>query len=532
MTQFVVGMKDQVTSSAKSAANSLGELAEALGIAGAAATAAIVVFVAVAAALVAMGGISIAAASFKRDTLASFEALTGSAAEGQKALDVINELRKRVPETEEELVARAKGLLTAGLNPADVKQALLAMSAATAAGIEGAPKALEKVIGLTMANNNRLKVTLKDLKNLGITEDELAKALGMDPKGIAKAMANGAIEGDKGIDAITNILRAKGEKALESKMLDPGVMFDKFKNGLFHLFDEVGDTPGYKEFIDALQGMLAAFGEGSAAGKGMKTGITSSMGVLFSVAAKGVRLTTIGFLNIYLAALKLYIFLFPLIKKTHEVFNVLGGWDTLGKLIKILGAVVLFTLSPFIVMAGVFMAMGAAIIYLIDLIAPTVKKIATAIGGAIETFAGYAKKAYNTGRDFVSSIILGMSDAAEGIPAVGDKVGQAMQKGVKAALKQHSPSKVGIDIGSMFGTSIAMGMDKSANDVGASATGLAAAAIPEGSSGPKGGGGTVTINVGGITITGAGGDVLSLTEEAVALVFERYALEQGLLAAG
>ncbi len=357
MISFAVGMQDMVSGPSQLASKGIGSLVKSLGEVAGPAAIAVAALAAVAVAVYGLVSLSISAAQFKRDTLASFSALTGSAQAGQEALDVINELRRKVPETEGELVERAKGLLAAGLDPAEVKQALLAMSAATASGIADAPAALEKVIKMTEANGGRLKISLKQLAALGLDSGDinaLAKTLGIDPKGIEKAN----IDGRKGIEAIVNQLNEHGKNALKEKMLDPGVMFDKFKESLSHLFDGVGDTPGYKEFIDALNVMFAAMGEGTAAGKGMKAGLTSALSGLFSILAKGIHAGTIAFLTIQLNALKLYIFLFPLLKKLHEVFVTLGGWKTLGMLMKALGYLTLFVLSPFIVLGLIFLAIG------------------------------------------------------------------------------------------------------------------------------------------------------------------------------
>lgn len=129
--------------------------------------------------------------------------------------------------------------------------------------------------------------------------------------------------------------------------------------------------------------------------------------------------------------------------------------DQLGKLAGIAGA-------EAGKMATDFLDFGAKAIPVLDRTVSVLERILDLFGKV----GGDKEKTSGEGGSVVSSFVGGM--LTQSVPAIGQAyqlggaIGDALSGGTKDALQQHSPSRVGIDIGKTFDKSIAMGV--TAND--------------------------------------------------------------------
>lgn len=527
------GALPDAAESASTSTMTLGEELEGLGGAlemGAAAALAAV------AALTALAAIGMKAAvsviEFKRDTIAAFEGLTGSKQRAEELYNVLQDLEDQTPATAEELGKMATSLIAMGLGVDQVHDSLLAITSANALGLDKFESSFKKVVETGIAAGGKMKLTAKDLKNLGIRPDELAFALGMDPKAIQTAMASGQITVEKGVAAISSIMAKKGEGALASKMMDIGTQWEKFKDKISDALVGIGNTPGFKAFLMALQSLLSLFGAGTASGELMEQSMTSGFGALFGVVAKGLMLFKHLIQYSILYTLKFYNAIMDLTQTFRVLWKENNGAEVLttaleglGYAALAVGAIMAIALLPFVIVGGIALAITDAIVLGIGW-------LITKIIEAIKYIAGLAGKALQAGKDFVAGFVLGIEGGAEEISGSAKKAGDLAVKSMKGSLDAHSPSKKSIEIGRWFSKGAAIGIADAQGEVKEAAEGTGNAAISglSGGGGGMGGGGGITVYVqaGAIVINGASGDSSKLTEEAVGSMFERLANKEGL----
>jgi hypothetical protein len=257
----------------------------------------------VVAALVAGAGIALSAVAFKNETIAAFTALTGSAKVGKETLGIIRELEKSVPETEAQLVERAKGLLAMGLDTKSLKGALRDISNVSAAFGDAGANSITKVMERSLSTG-KFKISAKQLLPAGISEKDLAAELGYTPAAFEAMMKAGAIGADRGLSALHSVIQKKmGGLAADKVLSLPGLM-NKFKDNISHLFEGVDVKP----FLQGLKQIVDLFDTTKASGATMKwvvesifnKGFKSSGGILLSV-KHGIQDIIIGGLKLYIA---------------------------------------------------------------------------------------------------------------------------------------------------------------------------------------------------------------------------------------
>jgi hypothetical protein len=244
-----------------------------------------------------------------------FEGLSGSKAGGEEMYATIQKLRGVLPQSEKELSSWAATLMGAGMTDArSVAESVKAMSAASAlmGGGEMGAAASQKVGSLTAKSleSGQFKGSAKSLVGTGVSADDLAKELGMTPANFQAAFKKGAIEASKGIDALNHVLQKKGTSAVASTMSEVPTMIAKGREAFAHMFDDVNAKPLIHEiglFVNALTGA------GPASESSKKT-ITSTFNAIALVAADVTHGITLGFLYTELAILKAEHAMDPLIK--------------------------------------------------------------------------------------------------------------------------------------------------------------------------------------------------------------------------
>ena len=520
--------------SAKGADNLAASLGELLTPA-AAAEAALAAVAVVAGLLFGGAKMALEAAEFKKSTLASFSALTGSAAAGAQTLDTIRALEGSVPESEATLVDRAKGLLAQGIDPKKLQATLLSMSnVAAAIGDQGAQK-IQSVMEKSLTSG-KFQLSAKQLVGTGVTEDDLAKALGMSKTQMLGAIKAGTITAEKGIDALNAAVNAKLGGVAADKAGDFGSQMTKLHDNIGQLFEDVNIQP----FLQGLKGLLSIFSKDSVEGGKMKIILTALFDKVFKIGAAILPKLHLGLLQLGIAALRIYIAAKPLIDQLSKLWDSMGDGN----------------------------ATGDALMFVLDsataMIIGMVKATELVVGGVnqfIDSMRGLGAVFGSTidlGKNFITGLLDGLDFTA--IIAKVKNGAQAVIDTVKSTLGIHSPSTVMMELGAHTATGMAQGIDAGAQSVQAAAGGLATGAATGAAAGPasamrgsgaspdasggggssggggapasgSSGGGGVSVNVmpGAITITGGSGDAATtLTENALALIFERIALTQGL----
>lgn len=510
---------------------SLGELAAATGPVGIAIAVAVVALVAFAAAAYAAMSAAVSITQ-QRDALRNtFDALGEGAGVGAKTLAMLDRLGKTLPFTTDQMAKWAKSLMAAGIQGPELEKGIQAIAAATAimgeSGGAAADKLIKKMAELS-AIGGKVKIDkglAKQLAAAGVSMEALAAEIGTTPDKLAKMSLTAKQLGD----AMQAALLKKGKGPLEALGLTWDTISSKLKEGIASIFEDLG--PAVQPFMAALKSLFGEFNKGSMAAQGMKGIVTSVLTTLFTVATRVVNGIHIGALKLYIGWLKVKMAIAPvtsaigaLIPKGAGLSILMGIVKGLAVIFGLLAVAILIGLIPLALLIAAIVAVGYAIY-----------SIGSAIVAAVGWLANMGSAAVDAAGNFIAGLINGIKAGAAAVVAAVVALANGAIGALKSALHLGSPSKLTMKMGGFTAQGLADGIEDGATGVRAAAKGTGRAAIKGTAQGLSAGGGAagavgagMTVNV-ELTINGAGGDIMSLTEEAVALIFERVALREGLV---
>lgn len=504
----------------------------------------------------------------EKDALrATFDVFTGGG--GDKLLDELEDLAASLPFTADKLNVWAKSLLAAGIQGDKLKTSIQAVAAATAImGDSGGQAALGLIKRFAMMAETGQKVKLDrriltQMAEAGVSAKALAQALGVP----AEKLGSMSLSADELGKAMQKALIQNGEKPLKLLGQTWASISAKLKEGWEDAFEDLGDLVG--PFMRELENLASEFYAGGVASGTFKDAVKNALGVVFEIATRTVRAVHIAFLYLEIAFLKAKIALKPLTSALSDL-GVSGGIVNvamyaigataliLAVVFGVLAAAVLLISAPFII-AGI--AIYLVITKIRQLIAflgeatDHMDNMKGAVSGwadsIISTISGFASRASGALTSFVMSAIaaggnfvLGLVQALfTGQGPVADAAKQlaiSAKNAVFAAMGIASPSRVMMRAGRHTAEGFALGIEAGTGDVEAAAQGTATAAIQGATAAPgkpapaPAGGGKVEVRVeaGAIQIQGAGGNILELTEEALALLLEKVTARAGLAPVG
>ena len=520
---------------------------------------------------------------------ASANAMAGNVEAGGKVLAMAKKLSAELPITSAQIKAMSKQFMAAGITGApQLERAIRATTAATlvmdeeaGARFSGLITKLE-ALGEAGKNFDKFKPLMK---SFGLSIEEIATAVGTTGKLLESKLKTGAISAAQLGTALETAMIRKGAASVDVANRSLGVMVTRVKAGFMSLFNGIIDTPGYKEFINAMQSLMLVFSANTAAGKTMKGGVTSAFGSIFSIAASVITALIILSLKFATGMMRIAITCFPVIKAfvfvekkivslskwiikaiaTNKSFVtglkvltvvlfllclplillavvnliviaiiallVLGlillfGWiaDHIVPILKVLAIVLMIATLPF----WIFIAVVALIIIGFIWLYKTIRDIFPMIK---KKFEKWISEAILAGSNFVDGLITGCKDKAAELYKAIAKIARGAVNKFKSVLGIASPSKIMVKMGGFVGEGLEEGLEASAPGVEAASGKLGIASTV----GIKGGGGsrsgtTITVEKGAIQIIGGDKEsILELTEEALTQLLERLAIQQGLL---
>jgi hypothetical protein len=474
--------------------------------------------------------LAIAASAFKRETIAAFTFLTGSAKVGVETLNIIRSIEGSVPELESTLAERAKGLLTAGLDPSKLKAQLLTLSnVAAVAGEEGMTKLQnlqEKIL-----TQGQFKFAGKALKGTGVTESDLAKQLGLPgPRALDAALKAGTISVDKGLDAMSSVINRKFGGAAEEKVKTLSGLSNKLHDNIFKIFEDVKTGP----FIDGLLSIVNLFDQSSSSGKFFKwivegifnKGFKESGGILLGVKH--------GIQQVIIKGLELYIAMKPTIATFKKLWDQAKKSEDLKLALMGVAAVAIVVGGAIGIAAGTLLVLSAATVAVVAAVGLGVGWVISKVFKFILTVPkrlGEAKEAIKAKiTDWIHGIIEGILAGVKGVKAAVNVLAAAMPKALGDKLEIKSPSRVGFKQGLMFPAGVAEGMKAGSNQVTAAAATVASAASSGGGDRASSSSSlTIQVMPGAVVIHGGQGEsTMTLTETALAMMLEKIALSEGL----
>lgn len=403
---------------------------------------------------------SLSAAQAHDKLLDSLSALAGGAAAGQKALETIRELETQVPESEAQLAQWAQTLMAAGTTDmSKLKDQLTAIADAEALVAGGGDKVKTLLAKLeeAAAKGTKVKFTLTMLQGTGLSEQDFLNAIGMSPTQLQNAIKRGTLTGQQIADAITKALKEKGQGALESSVEDLSTQWDKFKENISKLFEDVNVKP----FLDAVKSVLSVFDQSTASGKAMKSVITAVFNEIFAVGAKVLPYIKQAIIHVVEAMLRAKIAAKPL----ADAFSGTGGSA-------------LNAINP---LSHLFRMIAGGI----DIFARITGAIATVVT-FFQKLGAVFKGTGSIASDFIKGLVNGITNGSGMVWAAIKKMAEGALNTLKGVLGIHSPSVVMMQMGGHVATGFAQGI---ANDNHKARGAMQALSEPPRSAPPKGGGG-------------------------------------------
>jgi hypothetical protein len=405
----------------------------------------------------------------------------------------------------------------AGIQGASLERGVRSIAAAQALmGREGgaAAQMLIKRFAMVAEIGGKLKLDrrlLNSLSEAGVSATALAAKLGVPAASLAKLQVDAGKLGD----AFQSVLAEKGATALERMGLTWASISGKLSDSFEDLFEDMGQAVA--PFMQEVKDLFAEFSAGSSAMSPVKSVLMSVLTSLFSLAARVTHGIHYGFLVVQVSALKLAIALAPIVNWFRKIYAnalVLQG----------LKAMLFLLATPFIVIGGAIALVIAGIVILGTI-------VSAIVGAVVAGLSWLVAASWNAASDFVSGLVSGISSGASKLVAAVVGLANQALSAFKDVLGIHSPSAVMRLQGVHVAAGAAQGIDAGAPMVAASAARLGSDAAA-GLDGARGGGARgsmqVTFAPGSIVIDGAGKSARGITEELVALVFERLAAAQGL----
>lgn len=429
--------------------------------------------------------------SQEKDALAAtFKALSTGTESGRELVDSLSEVAAKLPFAEGKTLAWGKALMSAGIEGKGLEVAVRAAAAATAImGEEGGAAliSMEKQLAAGGAAADALIKTVKEggkkaavaLSAMGVTADDLAKALKVSPEHL-KTMT---LTAEQLSAALEEALITKGAKSLELMGLTWKSITDKMHDAWEDLFEDLGSavTP----FMTEIKSLFAEFSAGGTAQGLTKSLLTAFFTQLFAIATKVTHAIHLGFLEIEIALLKVYIFMAPLINAFRQFAASEAFLTGLSVALKAIGILVLALLIPVAVITGGFIAFGTAVM--------------TVVGAVIAALTWCVGDATRAGGEVINGFKIGLVNGASDIWNTMKMIASGAVSAFKSVLGIHSPSSVMRLQGQFTAQGAAMGIDDGAADVAAASGDMAQGAADAGSSRT-------------VTAKGAGGNVYNIVQ--------------------
>ena len=501
-------------------------------------------------ATVALGGMMLMAINVTQASTQfanTMQALTG---DGKATVAMISSLTAALPQSASQIKSWATELAKTGMKGKELETAIKAVASSDAImrdGGAGATALLKRLqqIGDTTGKVKFDKRFLNMLESSGVTMQDLAAQTGKSVEELNKM----GMKADDVQKAVQNILIKKGKGPLEDMALEWGSISAKLTGGLRSVFADPAIAAAVKPFMMSVKELFGTFNKGAAGTSLLGSVVKGILVPAFhgaTAAIKVLHLVVSTLVNWFLRAA----IAFNSFKKTAAGAAIIKGLlIAIGVAAAVIGVVMLVIGGIVVAVVGLFLVALLAIPVAIGLVVAAFAGIVAAIvyvGGAVLDFAinagaalaNWASGAVSAASNFIGGLVDGIrSGTGMVIDAITSLAGSAVGA-LKSALGIHSPSAVMKIQGKFTGAGMAEGLKASAHGVAQAANQMGGAAATGSASGAssgqaRGGGGgksvSVVVQPGAIVISGAGssGEALSLTETAVSILFERYALEAG-----
>jgi hypothetical protein len=414
---------------------------------------------------------------------------------------------------------------------------------------------IDRVSGTTALGRDKLGEYTAELYKMGLRGKNLDSALeGMAIKGAvvgdegAKAFgqwAAGAARAGKSVQRLTDDVKARFGGIAAAQLLDLDVQTKKLHESFAALFADLG----IDKLLEGINSITALFSQSTRSGQALKAIMETVFQPLVDAITYVAPIAKRFFQGIIVGALLVSIAVLKLRRYFRETFGggelisqaalmktaLLAGVAAVGlfaaAMLLAFGAIVavLVFAAPFLWAAVA--AVGALAVQGLILAAPFILA-AVAVGALIA--AGYQLYQLwkeidwtSLGTAIVDGIVNGIKASAKWLTDTVNELGTGALDALKSTLGIASPSKAFAQLGIAIPQGVAAGIDAGKGDTQSAVDGLVG--VP---GAPRGqASGSVTIDVGGITINAGAGDqasdIAADVERELVPVFERIAIQLG-----
>lgn len=505
--------------SASGEAGGFGQTIKSLGPYAAAAAAALLVLGGAIVGLL-YGGAKLAldAALFKAQTTAALKSVTGTSAAARSTFLDIRKISDELGITEAKAQALGLSLLDAGVSQNDLGDAIKSIALLEKVRGEQAAGKLQELIKKSAAAGT-FKLEGESLVGTGLSQidviEQLAKKLGKSNAEVEAQLKAGKIKASDGIAAINAALNSKlgDAKGLTSFGDAIGKAYEAFTR----LFEDVNTGP----LIEAVKEVAGWFDKSTVAGDALHYLFTTIFDGLFAAAKEVLPYLKVGFLEIVIVALKIYIALKPVLAQLSDLWTAMTGASAEASILGqfLIGAVDVlgFILTSALAQFSVLLAFIQGTIVFFQELYAVAESVFEAITGAI-AFVGEALAEIfgpgagsSIGSALIQGLIGGITGGSAGVVSSLLGVGQAAIGAVKGVLGIASPSRVMRELGGHTVEGFSQGVEAGTADTQGA---LSSAVAPPAPAAAAGGGGVIHVTVapGAIVLSGVGGNLAELQE--------------------
>ncbi len=439
------------------------------------------------------------------------EAMSGSAANADALGSQIDALARKVPlgtaalnDMASEITRSFSGSMLSGQGIVDTFQAVAGAAAAMG------PQVGNQLQGILERGKNfgRVGIGRFELQGTGLNFDAVAKNVAKQMKttvdGARAALLYGMVPIDKAAAAIRDAVNERFGEVNAKKMLDLGVIAQKFGDRLRNL------TKGFslEPVLRSLDKLSEMFDESTVTGAALQQMVTVFGRALGATFEAGTPILKNFFETLIIWAQRaiLWGLRFALIVKNHQTVigaaaAVLGG--------VMLGAVAALVPLVWSLAAGVvaatwpFLAIGAAI----GLVGFAIYELVKHWDEVKTFFSGLATSAWDAGVNIVEGLVGGIESMGSRLVDSLRGLGKSAWAELTSFWQAHSPSQRAFGLGEDIGEGKARGIESKEDRVADAASGggqaAAGAMARSGGGGVAAAGGGLTISIGTIVVQGA-----------------------------
>lgn len=256
---------------------------------------------------------AIEVAEFKENATDAYEAVLGTAEEGERTFAEIDKLARTVHMPAERAHELAQRLMFQGVeNQSQITAAVGAVAALQRTGLAAGAEKLERIIENSYAQGKF--VLPKKLAGTGIqvqqVYDEIGKRLGVGSKVIEEQMKHGKVAAEVGVAAVLQVFQESKIAEVAAKKFTLTDFATEMKNSFRSMLQDVDVSP----LMNALQDFLYVFTDGTNSTGDLKLAMTDLFDTIIRWIAIGVERFTFLFLHIEIWALEAEIAFAPLIR--------------------------------------------------------------------------------------------------------------------------------------------------------------------------------------------------------------------------